>query len=127
MLTSSCLLRRTARTAWLFCLLLLMISPKLWAQSTTDGAISVTVTAASGAAVADSFLVARHLLRLTGINNTGYIVSTSGTVTTSAGTAACSSSAPCLSYNSVFGTVASSNSNFAFSPRQIQIGFRFLF
>jgi hypothetical protein len=41
MLTSVCLLRRTARNAALFCLLLLMISPKLWAQSTTDGAISV--------------------------------------------------------------------------------------
>jgi hypothetical protein len=30
-----------------------------------------------------------------------------------------------LSYNSAFGSVTSSNSNFAFSPRQIQIGFRF--
>ncbi|HET8965666.1 MAG TPA: hypothetical protein VFN20_05600 [Candidatus Acidoferrum sp.] len=76
--------------------------------------------------IGEAFNLFNHQ-NVTGINNTGYIVSTSGTVTNSAGTATCSSSAPCLSYNSAFGSVTSSNSNFAFSPRQIQIGFRFLF
>jgi hypothetical protein len=76
--------------------------------------------------IGEAFNLFNHQ-NVTGINNTGYIVSTSGTVTNSAGTATCSSSVPCLSYNSAFGTVTSSNSNFAFSPRQIQIGFRFLF
>ena len=51
---------------------------------------------------------------VTGINNTGYFVG---------GTAA----APTLSFNSPFGSVTNSNSNFAYSPRQIQIGFRFFF
>jgi hypothetical protein len=55
---------------------------------------------------------------VTGVNNTGYIIgnTTSGGVVT-----------PTLNYNSSFGTVTNSNSNFAFSSRQIQIGFRFLF
>jgi hypothetical protein len=51
---------------------------------------------------------------VTGVNNTGYIIG---------GTAA----APTLSYNSSFGSVTNSNSNFAYTSRQIQIGFRFLF
>ena len=76
--------------------------------------------------IGEAFNLFNHQ-NVTGINNTGYIVSTSGTVTNSSGTATCSTTAPCLSYNSAFGTVTSSNSNFAFSPRQIQIGFRFLF
>jgi hypothetical protein len=55
---------------------------------------------------------------VTGVNSTGYILgnTTSGGVVT-----------PTLNYNSSFGTVTNSNSNFAFSSRQIQIGFRFLF
>jgi len=51
---------------------------------------------------------------VTGVNNTGYIIG---------GTAA----APALSFNSSFGSVTNSNSNFAYTSRQIQIGFRFLF
>jgi hypothetical protein len=51
---------------------------------------------------------------VTGVNNTGYFVG--GTVT-----------APTLSFNSPFGSVTNSNSNFAYTSRQIQIGFRFLF
>jgi hypothetical protein len=51
---------------------------------------------------------------VTGVNNTGYIVG---------GTAA----APALSFNSTFGSITNSNSNFAYTSRQIQIGFRFLF
>jgi hypothetical protein len=51
---------------------------------------------------------------VTGVNNTGYIIG---------GTAA----APTLSFNSSFGSVTNSNSNFAYTSRQIQIGFRFIF
>jgi carboxypeptidase family protein len=51
---------------------------------------------------------------VTGVNNTGYIIG--GTPT-----------APTLSFNSTFGSVTNSNSNFAYTSRQIQIGFRFLF
>jgi hypothetical protein len=51
---------------------------------------------------------------VTSVNNTGYFVG---------GTFA----APTLSFNSPFGSVTNSNSNFAYSPRQIQIGFRFFF
>jgi len=60
---------------------------------------------------------------------TAYIISTSGTVTTSAGGAAvaCSAASPCLSLNAPFNTISNANSNFAYTPRQIQIGFRFLF
>jgi hypothetical protein len=76
--------------------------------------------------IGETFNLFNHQ-NVTGVNNTGYIVSTTGTVTNSTGTVSCSTTAPCLSYNSAFGTVTSSNSNFAYSPRQIQIGFRFLF
>ncbi len=51
---------------------------------------------------------------VTGVNNTGYFVG---------GTAA----APTLSFNAPFGSVTNSNSNFAYTSRQVQIGFRFLF
>jgi hypothetical protein len=56
---------------------------------------------------------------------------TTGTVTTANGTATCgtggASPNPCLSFNAPFATPTSGNSNFAYSSRQIQIGFRFLF
>jgi hypothetical protein len=48
-------------------------------------------------------------------------------VPTTGGTTPCTAAAPCLSFNAPFGTVTSANSNFAYSSRQIQIGFRFLF
>jgi len=51
---------------------------------------------------------------VTGVNNTGYILGGTGT-------------APTLSFNSSFGSVTNSNSNFAYTSRQIQIGFRFFF
>jgi len=76
--------------------------------------------------LADFFNIFNHQ-NVTGVNNTGYIISTSGTVNNGSATVPCSSSAPCLSYNSAFGTVTNSNSNFAYTPRQIQIGFRFFF
>jgi len=65
----------------------------------------------------DAFNVFNHP-NTTGVNTTGYIVTTNG---------ACSAAAPCLSYNSGFGIGSSANSNFAYSTRQIQLGFRFLF
>ncbi len=51
---------------------------------------------------------------VTGANSLGYFLG---------GTAA----APTLSYNSSFGSVTNSNSNFAYTSRQLQIGFRFFF
>jgi outer membrane receptor protein involved in Fe transport len=51
---------------------------------------------------------------VTSVNNLGYILG---------GTAA----APTLSFNSAFQTVSNSNSNFAYSTRQLQIGARFIF
>ena len=59
---------------------------------------------------------------VTGINSTGYSIGTSAST--------CGSAAlvPCLSFNSAtFGTVTNSNSNFQYTPRQIQLGARFSF
>ena len=61
----------------------------------------------------EAFNIFNHQ-NVTGVNNTGYIIG---------GTAA----APTLTYNSSFGSVTNSNSNFAYSPRQVQIGARLLF
>ena len=69
---------------------------------------------------------------LTGAQTLAYRIVTTGTVTTPSGTATCgtggaSPNLPCLSFNSPFASPTSGNSNFAYSSRQIQIGFRFLF
>jgi hypothetical protein len=64
--------------------------------------------------IGEAFNIFNHQ-NVTGVNNTGYSVSTTGSVSTAAGNVACSSTAPCLSYNSSFGTVTNSNSNFAYS------------
>src|SRR5882724_6221146 len=74
--------------------------------------------------IGQAFNIFNHQ-NVTGVNNTGYIVSTTGTVTNSTGTLSCSAATPCLSYNSAFGSVTNSNSNFAYTPRQVEIGFRF--
>ena len=64
----------------------------------------------------------------TGVNSTGYSVTTSGTITDTAGnTQTCSAGTPCLNYNTAFGSITSANSNFIFSTRQIQIGLRLKF
>ena len=63
----------------------------------------------------------------TGITNLGYLISTSGNTTTSNGSVACSAASPCLNFNAPFSTVNNANSNFAYSSRQVEIGFRFLF
>jgi len=65
----------------------------------------------------------------TGVQSTAYNrILTSGTITDTTGaTQTCSSTAPCVSYNTPFGTSTSANSNFIFSTRQIQIGVRLKF
>ncbi len=67
-------------------------------------------------------------------SNTGYIISTSGSVVDSAGvTQTCGALTaklpgnPCLVPNAPFGSITNANSNFAYSSRQVEIGFRFLF
>jgi len=70
---------------------------------------------------------------VTGAQTLGYRVVTTGTITTTNGTVPCglgtvaSPNLPCLNFNSPFATLTNGNSNFAYSSRQIQIGFRFLF
>ena len=60
--------------------------------------------------------------------STGYLISTSGSITDTTGaTKNCSSSAPCLSYNTPFGSYYTANSNFVYGTRQIQLGLRLLF
>jgi hypothetical protein len=67
----------------------------------------------SAEVLGEAFNIFNHQ-NVTGVNNTGYIIG--GTAT-----------APALSFNSSFGSVTNSNSNFAYTSRQIQIGFRFFF
>ncbi len=71
---------------------------------------------------------------ITGVNTTAYSIVSTGTINTPNGAVACSATSPCLSANvnsntfaPVFGSNTSSNSNFVYSPRQIQIGARFHF
>jgi outer membrane receptor protein involved in Fe transport len=68
----------------------------------------------------EAFNIFNHQ-NVTVVNNTGYII---GSTTADPVTKAVNAT---LNFNSSFGTVSNANSNFAFSPRQIQIGFRFLF
>jgi Carboxypeptidase regulatory-like domain/TonB dependent receptor len=75
----------------------------------------------------DFFNLFNHV-NVTGINNTGYIIATRGTVTGPDGSSVpCSTAAPCLQYNAPFGHVTNANSNYAYSSRQIQIGAKFYF
>jgi hypothetical protein len=67
----------------------------------------------SAEVLGEAFNIFNHQ-NVTGVNNTGYIIG--GTAT-----------APALSFNSSFGSITNSNSNFAYTSRQIQIGFRFFF
>ncbi len=75
------------------------------------------------------------------VQTTGYTILTSGTVATPAGNVACGTGGatlPCLNFNvntnpganfaPLFGTVTgTNNSNFLYTPRQIQLGARFSF
>jgi outer membrane receptor protein involved in Fe transport len=75
----------------------------------------------------EGFNLFNHV-NVTSVNTTGYIVLTSGTITNSSGTVACSNTAPCLNTNSLpFGSVTNANSNFAYTSRQVQVGVRLLF
>ena len=69
------------------------------------------------------------------VQTTGYSISTTN-VSTPGGTATCSKTAPCLNFNvnpnanfaQVFGTkTGTNNSNFLYTPRQIQLGARLSF
>ncbi len=80
----------------------------------------------------EAFNLFNHV-NVTGINTTGYIVTTSN-ISTPSGTVTCSSASPCLNFNynsatlaPVFGVVNNANSNFAYSSRQIQWALRFHF
>ncbi len=82
---------------------------------------------------------------VTGVNTTAYFISSSGTVATPSGNVTCGNGVgvnplPCLNFNTtgptptvgapfaaLFGTKTSSNSNFVYSPRQIQFGLRLKF
>jgi len=86
--------------------------------------------------IADFFNIANKQNKM-GANQTGYIIST-GAVPTPSGTVTCSTAAPCLNFNTLgptptsgapfaplFGTFTSiNNSNFLYTPRQIQLGVR---
>ncbi len=70
---------------------------------------------------------------VTGVNTTGYFVTTSN-ISTPSGTVTCSSASPCLQYNynsstlaPVFGSITNANSNWAYSSRQIEFAARFHF
>jgi len=63
----------------------------------------------------------------TGVVNTAYGIATSGTTATASGIVTCTTTSPCLNYSSSFGKITNANSNFAYSSRQVEIGFRFLF
>jgi hypothetical protein len=86
------------------------------------------------------FNLANHT-NVTGVNTLGYSVVSSGNVDLiRGGTQACSSAAPCLNFNtsgktpitgapftSQLGVPNSANSNFTYSPRQLQLGVRVKF
>jgi Carboxypeptidase regulatory-like domain len=62
------------------------------------------------------------------VNNTGYIVQTTNTINTASGAVACSTASPCLNFSPTFGTITgTNNSNFLYTPRQIQVGARISF
>jgi hypothetical protein len=69
---------------------------------------------------------------VTGVNTLGYSIATTNQ-NTAGGLATCSAAAPCLNFNvdknfnPVFGSTTNANSNFVYSPRQIEIGVRLKF
>ena len=69
---------------------------------------------------------------VTGVNTLGYSIATTNQ-NTAGGLATCSAAAPCLNFNvdknfnPVFGSTTNANSNFVYSPRQIEIGVRVKF
>jgi hypothetical protein len=75
--------------------------------------------------MAEGFNLFNHY-NVTGVNNTGYVISTSGTLASNSAVA-CSSASPCLNFNAPFGTLNNANSNFVDGTRQIQLGLRLTF
>jgi carboxypeptidase family protein len=88
---------------------------------------------------ADAFNLFNHV-NVTGVTTSGYSVVSSGTVATRSGNVPCSAAAPCLNFNTSgasstavppftpqFGVPNSANSNFIYSPRQLQLGARIKF
>ena len=83
--------------------------------------------------LADFFNIANKQ-NVMSVNTSGYNIVSSGSVTTPGGPVACSAASPCLNFNvnnafvPQFGTVTSiNNSNFLYTPRQIQLGARIRF
>ncbi len=68
---------------------------------------------------------------VTGINNTGYIVSNPSVNSTTKVVSPCAVGVPttnsCLTFSSSFGSITNSNSNFQYTPRQVQLGARIKF
>src|SRR5258708_1930175 len=58
---------------------------------------------------------------VTSVNNLGYSINPAGAP------ASCTAAAPCLVPNATFQTVTNTNSNFQYTPRQVQLGARFRF
>ncbi len=88
--------------------------------------------------LADVFNLANHT-NVTSVSTLGYSVAT-GVVQTPSGPVTCSAAAPCLNFNTSgltptsgapftqqFGVANSANSNFTYSPRQLQLGVRVKF
>jgi Carboxypeptidase regulatory-like domain/TonB dependent receptor len=85
--------------------------------------------------LADFFNIANKQ-NVMSVNNLGYSIQSSGSVPTPSGNVACSAALPCLNFNvnssagfaPLFGTITSvNNSNFLYTPRQVQLGVRFRF
>ncbi|HJZ63014.1 MAG TPA: TonB-dependent receptor [Candidatus Acidoferrum sp.] len=76
--------------------------------------------------IGQAFNLFNHV-NATGVLNGGYTIATSGNTTTANGTVTCTAASPCLNFNSTFGTINNANSNFAYSSRQVEIGFKFSF
>ncbi len=82
--------------------------------------------------LASAFNLFNHV-NVTGINTTGYFVTTSN-ISTPNGLVTCSSANPCLQFNynsatlaPVFGSINNANSNWAYTSRQIELAIRFHF
>jgi hypothetical protein len=81
--------------------------------------------------LADFFNIANKQ-NVMGVNSTGYLIQSSGSVTTPSGLVPCSAALPCLNFNvnpttfaPLFNSITSvNNSNFLYTPRQIQLGVR---
>jgi len=63
----------------------------------------------------------------TGVNNTAYVIAANNTAACPKTADPTTGTLPCLNFNAPFGSITNANSNFAYSSRQVEIGFRFLF